>query len=116
MKTYTGGCHCGKVRYEATTELDRVISCNCSNCGMRGLLLKFIPEEQFKLTSGEGDLKDYRFNAKKIAHMVCGNCGVESFGKGTGPDGKSTVALNIRCLDNVDPDEVPAEKYEGKDR
>lgn len=116
MKTYTGGCHCGKVRYEATTELDRAISCNCSNCGMRGLLLKFIPEEQFKVTAGEGNMKDYRFNTKKIAHMVCADCGVESFGKGSGQDGRTMIALNIRCLDEVDPDEVPTDQYDGKNR
>jgi hypothetical protein len=114
MKTHTGGCHCGKVRYEVKADLDKVISCNCSNCGKRGLLLKFVPEGQFKVTSGEESLKDYRFNKKQIAHMVCTDCGVEAFGRGTAPDGAKTVAVNIRCIDDIDVDSVPAEKFDGK--
>ena len=31
-RTHTGGCHCKKVRYEVTSDLSQVISCNCSNC------------------------------------------------------------------------------------
>ena len=27
-KTYTGGCQCGKVRYEAQAEIGDVITCN----------------------------------------------------------------------------------------
>jgi len=29
-KTYSGGCHCGKVRYEMASDVAKVISCNCS--------------------------------------------------------------------------------------
>lgn len=114
MKTYTGGCHCGAVRYSVDAELDSAIACNCSNCGKRGLLLKFVPQERFSLTAGEGSLKDYRFNTKKIAHMVCADCGVESFGKGSGPDGAAMVAINVRCLDDVDPHTVETTHYDGK--
>ena len=31
-KTYTGGCQCGKVRYEAQADIGEVITCNCSRC------------------------------------------------------------------------------------
>ena len=50
-KTYTGGCHCGKVRYEATTDLGQVLSCNCSICTKRGLLLSFVPAASMALKS-----------------------------------------------------------------
>jgi hypothetical protein len=101
-KTYTGGCHCGAVRYEATTDLGRVISCNCSHCTKRGLVLTFVPAAQFTLKSGEADLLDYQFNKKVIHHVFCRQCGIESFARGAAPDGTALVALNVRCLDGVD--------------
>jgi len=30
--TYTGGCHCGAVRYRVTAKLESAITCNCSIC------------------------------------------------------------------------------------
>lgn len=100
---YTGGCHCGRVRFEATASLDRVMSCNCSNCQARGLLLTFVPPEQFTLVSGEDDLADYQFNTKTIHHLFCRTCGIESFARGIRPsDGAKMVAINVRCLDGVD--------------
>ena len=101
-KTYTGGCHCGKVRYEASVDLDRAISCNCSRCSKLGWILTFTPAESFSLVSGEEKLTDYLFNKHVIHHLFCSTCGVESFARGVGPNGAEMVAVNIRCLDDVD--------------
>jgi hypothetical protein len=101
-RTYTGGCHCGAVRYEATTDLAKVISCNCSHCTKRGLVLTFITPDRFDLNAGEADLLDYQFNKKVIHHLFCRHCGIQSFARGTAPDGTAMVALNVRCLDGVD--------------
>lgn len=114
-KTYTGGCHCGKVRYEATTDLKSVISCNCSICTKRGLILTFVSGEQFKLLSGGDVLKDYQFNKKVIHHVFCPSCGVESFANGTRPgDGKKMIAVNVRCLDGVDITALQPKPFDGK--
>jgi hypothetical protein len=111
---HTGGCHCGKVRYEVEMNLEKAISCNCSICMKRGTLLDFVPESQFKLLSGEGDLADYQFNKKIIHHLFCKSCGIVSFSKAAMPDGKKIVAINIRCLDNVDLSSVKISEYDGK--
>src|SRR5205823_2202539 len=87
-KKYTGGCHCGKVRYEVTTDLTRVLDCNCSHCSKKGLLLNFVTADQFTLLSGEESLSDYQFNKKVIHHLFCRACGVESFARGTAQDGR----------------------------
>ncbi|MET0404859.1 MAG: GFA family protein [Cystobacter sp.] len=103
VKKYEGGCHCGKVAFEVSADLDQVISCNCSICTKRGLLLTFVPAEQFHLRAGEEQaLTDYRFNKKVVQHLFCPVCGVEAFGTGTGPDGKKMYAINVRCLEGVD--------------
>ncbi len=113
--TYMGGCHCGKVRFEVQADLTQTaITCNCSICSKRGHILSFVPAAEFRLTSGEKDLTDYQFNKKLIHHLFCSTCGVGSFGKGVGPDGSETIALNVRCLDNVDLATVKIHEYDGK--
>jgi hypothetical protein len=114
MKTYTGGCHCGKVRYEAEMELSQVIECNCSHCAAKGLLLIFIPAEQFTLLAGEDALTEYRFNKKVIRHLFCSTCGVEAFGKGKGQSGNEMVAINIRSFDDLDLTTINRTLFDGK--
>jgi hypothetical protein len=116
IKTYTGGCHCGKVRFEVTMDLASVISCNCSICAKAGLLLAFTSEDEFKLLSGEDVLSDYQFNRKLIHHVFCSNCGVRSFARGATPDGRELRAINVRCLDDVDISALTLTPIDGKNR
>lgn len=111
--TYSGGCHCGRVRYEAEADLSRVTSCNCSICRKRGSLMAFVPAAKFKLQSGGDALADYQFNRKVIHHLFCGSCGTASFARGTGPDGAEMVAINVRCLDGVDLDGLNVVPFDG---
>jgi hypothetical protein len=115
-KTYTGGCHCGKVRYEVTTDLGRVISCNCSICSKKAYLLAFVGADKFKLLSGEGSLTDYQFNTRNIHHLSCATCGIESFSHGTARDGQPMYSINVRCLDDVDVDTLQVTHFDGKSK
>jgi len=115
MTTYTGSCHCGAVRYEATLDLQKpVISCNCSMCGRVGSLLTFIGEGDFKLLAGDDSLTDYQFNKHVIHHLFCKVCGIKSFARGTGPGGKEMTAINVRCLDGVDPAALTVKQFDGR--
>jgi len=115
LQKHQGACHCRKVRFEADTDLARVISCNCSICSKRGLLLTFVPESRFRLLSGAGDLKDYLFNKQVIHHQVCTTCGVEAFARGTPPGSSEiTIAVNVRCLDGVDLSALKVTNFDGK--
>jgi len=113
-KTYQGGCHCGAVRYETTADLTQVISCNCSICQKRGLLLTFVGADAFRLLSGEDATSDYQFGHKVVHHLFCRTCGVESFARGSQPDGTAMVAVNVRCLDDVDLDAIKPAPFDGK--
>ncbi|HET6284843.1 MAG TPA: GFA family protein [Polyangia bacterium] len=116
-KSYTGGCHCGQVRYQATLDLSgTVISCNCSMCGRSGTLLSFIPATQFTLLSGDDALTDYQFNKKRIHHLFCKSCGIKAFARGNNADGSAMVAINTRCLDDVDLEQLNIKKFDGKHR
>jgi hypothetical protein len=113
-KTYGGGCHCGKVRYEVTADLSRVISCNCSICSKKGLLLTFVKPDQFTLRSGQDALTDYQFNKKRVHHFFCPACGTQSFATGTAADGQPMYAINVRCLDGVDVSTLTLTPFDGK--
>ena len=81
-QTHRGGCHCRAVRYEATLDLaEPVITCNCSICSAKGLLLSFVPPDGLTVTKGSEGLSEYRFNPHTIAHRFCPTCGVEVFGQ-----------------------------------
>lgn len=115
--TFTGGCHCGKVRFEVALDpSEPAITCNCSMCGRSGTMLRFVPASQFKLLSGADVLKDYRFNREVINHQFCSVCGIKSFAGGTDKTGAETRAINVRCLDGVDVESVPTRFFDGKNR
>lgn len=79
------------------------MECNCSHCSRKGYLLWFVPRERLRLASPLSDLSTYRFNKHVIDHHFCPTCGCAPFGLGSGVDGKAMAAINIRCLEGVDP-------------
>ena len=113
-KTYTGGCHCGEVRFEVTVDISSVVSCNCSLCQKRGALWSFVPAEHFGLRAGAEDLKDYQFGKKTIHHLFCAQCGVGAFSRGKNPKGEEMVAVNVRCLDDVDIAALTPTPFDGR--
>jgi hypothetical protein len=115
-KTYTGGCHCGEVRFEVTTDLGKVMACNCSICQKRGALWSFVPAESFALRAGAEALKDYQFGKKSLHHLFCPHCGVGAFSRGTTPQGDEMVAVNVRCLDEVDVATLAPAPFDGRSR
>lgn len=114
--THQGSCHCGAVRFHVELDLDQpAITCNCSICTRSGTMLSFVPPSQFTLDQGEPNLTDYQFNKMKIHHLFCKTCGIKTFGRGITPDGKDVVAINVRCLENIDLAQVPTHQVNGKD-
>jgi len=113
-RNYTGGCHCGEVRFEVTADISSVVSCNCSLCQKRGALWIFVPAENFALRAGLEDLKDYQFGKKSIHHLFCPQCGVGAFSRGHTPQDTAMVAINVRCLDDIDLASLPQVPFDGR--
>lgn len=110
-----GGCHCGAVRFHVDIDLTKpAITCNCSICLRSGTLLSFVPTSSFQLEQGDDNLTDYQFNKNVVHHSFCKTCGIKSFARGVGPDGKEMVAVNVRCLDGIELDTVPTHQFNGK--
>jgi hypothetical protein len=114
VKTYVGGCHCGRVRYEVTADVSQVWECNCSFCSRRAHLLKFVMPDEFKLLSGEAGLTDYQFREHNRHHYFCSACGIGAFNKGVQPDGRLMIGVNVRCLDGVDVSNLTVAKFDGR--
>ena len=114
MQYYHGGCQCGAVKYEVDADLDQTITCNCSRCQKLGSVLTFTPADKFKLLSGEQSLTEYLFNKHAIHHLFCKVCGIESFARGSTPNGASMVAVNANCLDGVEPRALKSHHYDGR--
>jgi hypothetical protein len=112
-QTYSGSCHCGNIRFEATGDLEQVFECNCSICRRKGAKMWFVPRTQFTLLSERDKLATYCFGAERIQHHFCPTCGIAPFGEGIDPKGNEMAAINARCLDDVDLDGLPVKKFDG---
>lgn len=110
---YSGSCHCGTVTFTVAAEApNSAISCNCSHCRRKGLLLNFVPADQFKLGSGDENLTEYLFNKHKIRHQFCATCGVQPFAYGE-QGGTKMAAINLRCVPDIDLDALEIQKFDG---
>lgn len=108
-----GSCHCGAVAFEFDGPVAGAMSCNCSWCRRHGSLLHFVPANQFRQISGADALTSYKFHNKKIDHLFCATCGVESFARGERPSGQEMVAVNLRCVPVIDLDALAIKKVDG---
>lgn len=112
MKKHTGGCHCKAVRFEVETDLEKILSCNCSVCEKKGMILTFVDRDKFKLLKGDNEQTEYLFNKKSIRHLFCKTCGTQSYAEGvTFPK----IAINVRCLDGIDLSTLTITTFNGKD-
>jgi hypothetical protein len=114
MITHTGGCHCGRVRFEVLAPAKLPVSeCNCSICSKSGYLHLLVPADRFKLLSGSDVLTTYSFNTGTAKHLFCSICGVKSFYvPRSHPDGFS---VNARCLDPGTVEEMAVSQINGRE-
>jgi hypothetical protein len=98
MQTYQGGCHCGQFRFEITTDLDKVVECNCSICTKKGAIHHRVPPERFRLLTGQDSLTLYQSGTKVAKHWFCKTCGIHPFSNPR--SAPELYSINLRCLDD----------------
>lgn len=112
MTTHTGGCHCGKLRFEfeapANIEATR---CNCSICSMTGFLHCIVSRDDFRFLGDENDISTYTFNTGVAQHHFCKHCGVKSFYvPRSHPDG---VSVNLNCVAQATIGSITSKNFDG---
>lgn len=114
VRTLTGSCHCGTVRFEIETELTKATECNCSICTKKGAVHHRVPPERFKLLAGHDDMTLYQFGSKEAKHWFCKHCGIHPF---SNPRAAPEVySVNVHCLDDFDTtqDDIEVRSFDGK--
>ncbi len=88
LVTVTGGCRCGRVRYEARTAGLRSVVCACPDCqrssGSFVSVAVAIKTELFRITAGDDALKSYADTGESgqpVHRHFCGECGSQLFAK-----------------------------------
>ncbi|MDH3619581.1 MAG: GFA family protein [Gammaproteobacteria bacterium] len=113
MTTHTGGCHCGRVRFEVDAPaLIDATECNCSICRKSGYLHLIVSEAAFRLQRGEEALSTYTFNTGAAKHHFCSHCGVKSFYIPRSHPGG--VSVNVRCLDDATIEGIEVTPFDGQ--
>jgi hypothetical protein len=112
QQTYSGSCHCGRVRFRAALDLTATSACNCSICTKKGFIHAIIEPEKFELLSGADALSTYTFNTGVAKHTFCRHCGIHAFYTPRSHPGKLDV--NVRCLDGVDLSGIHPTPFDGK--
>ncbi len=97
MKRYSGGCHCGRVRFAVRSDQTSVYDCNCSVCTKKGYLHLIVPPQAFELDDPQAPLTEYRFNTGVAVHRFCPTCGISPFY--TPRSHPDQIDVNARCLD-----------------
>ncbi len=73
----TGGCRCGLLRYEVTSELGPVFNCHCRFCrqvhGAPFTTIALVPRAAFRWLPGSAEASQFRTPGGSLRHF-CGVC------------------------------------------
>jgi len=111
---HRASCHCGKVAIEFESDIQGVLSCNCSICARSGALLTFMPCETVKVEAAPDAMTTYTFNKHVIQHKFCKTCGIKVFGEGVDAKGNMIMAVNVRCIEGLDFEKLPVQHFDGR--
>ncbi len=113
MFTCSGGCHCGRVKFEIEIPGKVTVHrCSCSICQKSGYLHLIVAASQFLLLQGEKSLVDYRFHTGVAHHLFCGFCGIKSYY--VPRSHPESFSVNLNCIDLPAETDVTVEDFDGR--
>ena len=121
-QTYSGSCHCGKIRFEVDADLDHVRVCDCSVCRRRGALIHRIEKDRLRLLVPWETMSLYQWGSRTAKDYFCPECGILPFRRPSDPTAQELIdgtepfdgwGVNVRCLDGVDLQTIPIKQIFG---
>jgi len=116
LKTHSGGCHCGVVRFEAEIDLaEGTIRCNCSSCAKARSWLAFVPASRYRLTAGAESQGNYQWTppgrpGPTYEFHFCKVCGIRTPARGGCGEMEESdgvfYAVQVPLLEDINPDEL----------
>jgi len=106
METKSGSCHCNSVTFEVdlANGLENLRRCNCSLCKKKNAIMACVPEEQFRILTGENSLSVYKWNTRVAEHFFCSICGIYTHHRRR--LNPMEYGFNVACIDGIDPNEL----------
>ena len=105
----TGGCHCGRVRYQAEGEAVNHALCHCTDCrrhaGAPMVGWTMYPASAVKITKGEPKIYESSANGRRF---FCADCGTGLFYKN---EVMLPGIIDIQSATYDDPEAVPAQVH-----
>ena len=109
IKTFHGSCQCGTIKFEADIDLAATgtTKCNCKSCWKRRWWPVAVQPEGFRAIEGEAALTASPGTAYG---RFCEKCGVVPYYAVEAAEWNegAYVAVNVACLDDLDPEELLA--------
>jgi hypothetical protein len=93
---YTGGCLCGKIRFEIHSPIHNIVYCHCSKCrkaqGSAFATNGIVMAADFRIISGQDQLTGYKVSPEQTKYF-CKTCGSPIMSKTTLRPGQIRVRL-----------------------
>ena len=111
---YNLKCHCGAVELEVKTDLQAIKQCNCSICIRKNAKMCMVSKDSVQIIKGKDNLSSYKFNTNIAEHFFCKTCGIYTHhNRRSDPNG---AAINIGCIDAINPFDYEAEFIDMKSK
>jgi hypothetical protein len=104
MTKLTGHCLCGKITFEADTDIKLMANCHCSDCraatGAAYGTLVFVPESGLKIKGTPKVFMHKADSGSDMEKLFCPDCGSQMFGRNSARAGM--IAIRAGVIDQKD--------------
>ena len=118
MTTRTARCACGALSVTAVGQPIKVSACHCHACqrrtGSAFSVAVFYDRDRVTLDGASKTFVRPGDSGQNVEFHFCPTCGVETYAFAEGKDGTPMMAVNVNCLDGVDPRALKSHHADGR--